>query len=267
MHRAVSSFCRIDLPLEQALPLLHDATTTTIELFCEAPHLDLNGDWRAALTQLRAFARDHGLNYTLHAPCFDLNPASANAGARAEVLRQYTLAINVAEALGATQIVVHSGQRSDPRLSVHDARGWSRETLEALLPEAERAGVRLALENTGYGPAAIIATPDDLLEIVADLPPALLGLTLDIGHATLQQLDISAAIAAWSPRLCNIHLHDNYGTSDDHLPLGQGIVPLQTTLTALRRAGYEGYLVMEAFLGGKQPISLAEAWDCIRDTP
>jgi sugar phosphate isomerase/epimerase len=96
MDYAISSFCRIDLPLVEALPLLHTATAPTIEIFCEAPHLDVNTDWRPHVAHLRAYSRAHGVRYTLHAPCFDLNPAAANAGVRAEVRRQYQLAIEIA---------------------------------------------------------------------------------------------------------------------------------------------------------------------------
>lgn len=260
MRRAVSSFCRIDLPLRQALPLLHDDTTTAIELFCEAPHLDITGDVTEPLHWLRAYARDHGITYTLHAPCFDLNPAAANAGARAEVLRQYRAAITIAQELEASQVVVHSGQRSDPRLSSGAARAWTRGLLETLLPHAERAGVRLALENTGYGAVSIITAPHELLELVADLPPDHLGLTLDIGHIALQQIDLAMAIAAWMPRLCNVHLHDNHGSGDDHLPPGQGRLPLTTALALLEQHGYTGDLVLESFLGGESPVAPAEAW-------
>jgi sugar phosphate isomerase/epimerase len=263
MERAASSFCRIDLPLRAALPLLHDSTTAIVELFCEAPHLDLNGAWRAELAWLRDYARCHSLRYTLHAPCFDLNPATANAGTRAEVLRQYRLALEAAIELEAPQVVVHSGPRSDPRLSATAAWGHVRSLLETLIPLAEQAGVRLALENTGYGPANLIRTPADLLAAVADLPPAQVGLTLDIGHALLQGLDLPATAAAWAARLCNVHLHDNGGLSDEHLPPGQGVAPLDEALATLRAAGYSGTLTMESFLGGPQPMALQTAWQCI----
>jgi sugar phosphate isomerase/epimerase len=260
MERTASSFCRIDLPLRAALPLLHDATTTTIELFCEAPHLDLNADWRADVAWLRAYAQQHQLRYTLHAPCFDLNPASGNAGVRAEVLRQYHLALEVAAELEAIQMVVHSGPRSDPRLSRKVAWQAVRAMLEALLPSAERLDVCLALENTGYGPASILQYHDELLAVINDLPTAQVGLTLDVGHALLQELDIDATVDLWAARLCNVHLHDNGGTSDDHLPPGMGVVPLQAALTALQRVGYTGTLTLESFLGGEQPLSLVDGW-------
>ncbi|MBC8161416.1 MAG: TIM barrel protein, partial [Roseiflexaceae bacterium] len=146
MHRAASSFCRIDLPLQQALPLLHGEAPATIELFCEAPHLDTTADWRGQVAWLRQYAQSHGLTYALHAPCFDLNPASANAGVRTEVARQYQIALAIAEALGARHMVIHSGPRSDPRLSAAEGRQHVRAMLELLVPHAEAHGVRLALE-------------------------------------------------------------------------------------------------------------------------
>jgi len=260
MNRAVSSFCRIDLPLDQALPLLHGEAPCTIELFCEAPHLDTNGDWRSQIKWLRQYAQTHGLTYALHAPCFDLNPASANAGVRAEVVRQYQVALSIAEALDARQMVVHSGPRSDPRLSVAQAREYVRAMLETLVPLAETNRVRLALENTGYGEASIITAPDDLLTLIADLPQQTVGLTLDLGHAVLQGIELGDAITAWMPRLVNVHLHDNRGISDEHLPPGAGIVPLGKALAVLASLKYTGSVVLESFLGGPRPISISDAW-------
>lgn len=259
MRLAVSSFCRIDLPLAQALPLLH-STTTTVELFCEAPHLDLNSDWHSTVRWLRAYARANGIRYTLHAPCFDLNPAAANAGVRGEVARQYGLAIQAAAMLEAPQIVVHSGHRSDPRLSAAAARAHTRALLEALLPQVEQANTRLLVENTGYGEASSIAVTTDLLEIVEGLPETLVGLTLDLGHAALQGIDFDTAITAWMPRLANVHLHDNHGAGDDHLSPGQGDLPLKHALDSLQTHGYNGTLVLEAFLGGAHPLDAATVW-------
>lgn len=260
MYRVVSSFCRIDLPLAQALPLLHDEHSATIEIFCEAPHLSEQGDWRADICLLKDYARTHGVSYALHAPCFDLNPASANAGVRAEVERQYRWAIDCAHELEATHVVVHSGHCSDPRLSASTARGYTRTLLERLISRVERAGVMLALENTGYGAGAIITTPDDLLELAADLPPTHLGLTLDIGHAALQRLDPATTVAHWTPRLCNVHLHDNHGLDDDHLVPGRGVIPFDTWLELLRQHDYQGALTLEAFLGDEEERPIGDSW-------
>lgn len=46
--------------------------------------------------------------------------------------------------------------------------------------------------------------------------------------------------------ILNLHLSDNRGLDDDHLPLGEGNIPFREILTALADTGYGGYVVIEA---------------------
>jgi sugar phosphate isomerase/epimerase len=117
-------------------------------------------------------------------------------------------------------------------------------TLEELLPEVEKCGVGLMIENLpgDYNSAAQLA---DLLNRIPEL-----GLHLDIGHANLQvpHNTTEEILAAHGRRLRHVHLHDNKGGNADlHLPLGTGTVDVCGSVRALRQCGYDGTITLEVF--------------------
>lgn len=69
-----------------------------------------------------------------------------------------------------------------------------------------------------------------------------LGMCFDIGHAntagTIQDF------LGYSDRFVNVHVHDNHGEWDEHLPVGEGNIDFRKVLQGLR--GYKGRLVVES---------------------
>ncbi|MDD2912760.1 MAG: TIM barrel protein, partial [Candidatus Bipolaricaulis anaerobius] len=55
----------------------------------------------------------------------------------------------------------------------------------------------------------------------------------------------TAYVAALGERLVHVHLHDNRGERDEHLPLGRGSLPWRAAWAALSSAGYRGPIVLE----------------------
>jgi sugar phosphate isomerase/epimerase len=86
---------------------------------------------------------------------------------------------------------------------------------------ADGMGTRILYENTYrlVGP---------LVEAIGRAPSPLVGLLLDVGHANLGEGGVPAVHAAMraTGRLVAMHLHDNHGDRDDHLPLGSGTAEL-----------------------------------------
>ena len=117
-------------------------------------------------------------------------------------------------------------------------------TIEELLPDVERSGVGLMIENLpgDYNSAPQLA---DLLDRVPQL-----GLHLDIGHANLQvpHNTTEEILKAHGKRLRHVHLHDNQGGHADlHLPLGTGTVDVRRSVEALRKCGYDRTITLEVF--------------------
>jgi sugar phosphate isomerase/epimerase len=98
-------------------------------------------------------------------------------------------------------------------------------SLETLLPEAERRGIRLGLENRYY----FYEIPDfeEIGMVLGRFRSKNIGYWHDVGHAQVQEYKGIARqrelLEAYGDDLIGVHLHDALGL-DDHLAPGQGDV-------------------------------------------
>jgi sugar phosphate isomerase/epimerase len=99
-----------------------------------------------------------------------------------------------------------------------------REALDRLVPEAEKHGVILALENRSHHEQA--PTEEEMEQLLADYPSAAVGYWHDFGHAqrkaNLGLLDHEQWLARMSNRLVGCHLHDVIWPERDHYIPFQG---------------------------------------------
>ena len=142
--------------------------------------------------------------------------------------------LEMAAELGADTIILHASVSRS-----HDAQ---RQSLEELLPLAERIGVRIALENLpgqGFSRA---------LPLVHEFGHEMLGYCLDTGHAVLNDThgfdDLAEAEANLS-RLYSLHLQDNDGSGDQHRLPFTGKVPWKRIASLVATAPYTGCLTFE----------------------
>ena len=107
-----------------------------------------------------------------------------------------------------------------------------RRSLDDLQAYAVTRGVRIALENlidfaATEAEVADVTQAGDNAELLARLitayPPEFLGFCFDSGHAILGR-DRTDAYAPLFARLAVLHLHDNDGIDDQHLPVYDGAV-------------------------------------------
>jgi sugar phosphate isomerase/epimerase len=80
---------------------------------------------------------------------------------------------------------------------------------------------------------------NDLNDLLVSLD---MSMTLDIGHANH---------AGYSPdemifdSIKHIHMHDNFGDDDAHLPFGEGSIDLKSIVNKLEEKNYDGIYIIE----------------------
>ena len=113
------------------------------------------------------------------------------------------------------------------------AASWARlrRALDALQPEARSRGVRIALENLPEGNQELIA------RALATYGPEFLGICYDAGHGNLTG-DGLDWLERHRERLIALHLHDNHGATDQHLPLFAGTVDWRRLAGLITRSSY-----------------------------
>jgi L-ribulose-5-phosphate 3-epimerase len=130
-------------------------------------------------------------------------------------------ACDVAAAVGTTLL---GGLAPDPRDSA---------------PVLRERGLRLGIENHAE------RTPQEILEQIGD-DGDVLGTTIDTGWWATQQYDAARAIHDLDGHVFHVHLNDVL-TSGEHDPCawGDGAVPIDECVRALRRIGYDGAITVE----------------------
>lgn len=185
---------------------------------------------------------NHDLEVQVHAPLSDCNLGSLLARSWDLSLKSVSDCLKGAAAIGAKVITIHPGNHTPysrghyPRL--HEATRAALKRLDALGTDL---GLTLCLENMAPSWAFETDSAEKLEDLVSGTD---FLLCFDVGHAHVaKRLDEFVAMAR---ELGNVHIHDNKGDHDSHLPLGKGTAPWKDVVTRLREAGYRGALVVES---------------------
>jgi len=130
------------------------------------------------------------------------------------------------------------------------------ESLRQLVEYSKKYGVGIMLENVppGYG----ISGLKDFKYIVDRVPE--LKVHLDIGHTFVQDgmKNVERYIKTFKDRIEHIHIHDNYGKRDDHLPVGRGRINFVRVVKMLKKINYDKTITLEVFTSKKDAMKSRE---------
>ena len=127
---------------------------------------------------------------------------------------------------------------------------WNRalDTLGEACTLAGRRGIRVALEPLNRFEMYFANTLSDAQRFVRELDLANVGILGDTMHSNIEELNVPQAYADAMPELMHVHISESTrGTPGS----GHGVPP--ALFGALKAAGYDGYLTIEAFSGGTTP--------------
>lgn len=220
-----------------------------LQMFIDAEVLE--GDWRARADRACALLDGHGGRRGLHGPFWGLSLAGPDPDVRALVQRRLDQALDVARAVRADQIVIHSpftrwtqmnlAVAPDRRAGAHDQIA---RTLRPALRRAESDGVTFVLEN--------IEDPDPAARrhLVEAIDSPALALSLDTGHAHWAHVTggappVDAFVADAGARLRHVHLQDADGQADRHWPIGMGTIAWPAVFAALAAHAPQARLLLE----------------------
>lgn len=182
------------------------------------------------------------LRPTVHAPFFDLNPGALDPLVRQVTLQRLQHTLHIATLLDAGLVVIHPGY--DPwrypgmeDLWLSQATSFFKELLEL-----DRHGrCLLAIENI-YEPNS-----QTLVRLVREIDSPRCGHCFDIGHWNLfGRMSLESWLQDIACHLFHLHLHDNAGTSDAHLPIGDGGINFQPLLKLLAGLASPPSVTLEA---------------------
>ncbi|HDM91859.1 MAG TPA: sugar phosphate isomerase/epimerase [Candidatus Korarchaeota archaeon] len=219
-----------------------------VELTVEWPGAHL-GKVSSLKSEIKNILSSWDSDVVLHAPWY-LEIASPYEEVRSGALKYAEALIDLAVELEAPFITLHP--YTPGWLSKHreEAKKLNLEALRRLVDTARDSGVRIHVENVDHGAFSSVS---DIMYLLNSLPE--LGMTYDIGHSYLGGVEKALSyIEKASSRILHVHAHDNFGRSDDHIPVGAGRIPWKRVLGALKRARYDGTVTLEIHSGDPEYI-------------
>ncbi len=167
---------------------------------------------------------DRELGNTVHAPFADFKPGSSKKQEQKKAHTMCQQSLQLASALRSRLVVFHPGipyQATSKQQNI-----WLENCLTfwpEYIKQAEQRDLIITIENI-YEPSA-----DIFLDLFKELGSANFGHCFDVGHCHMfTQKPLDDWFAKLSPYIHHLHLHDNHGQCDEHLPIGAGHIDFPT---------------------------------------
>lgn len=240
-----SSVCYSDLivlsnPIEKNIENLIEYGADKIELLMDGNEWN---DLDDTIKRMKKSLPHFNIDYTIHPPAWDINLTSENKAIRETSYQEYTKAIEFAYELKAEHVVIHPGFCFSPAFDKKLAQKRATYYISELCHYAKPLGVKLAIENVGYNGTSIF-TEAEYTNFLINIDDTA-GYLIDTGHAHLNQWNIPKMIEKVNHRLFSLHLHDNLGSKDAHLPIGEGTIGWEPIYDALKTFSTPVQLILE----------------------
>jgi len=247
MDIGASFYAGCEIPFDQFLSMCSDLGMRYVEIQTEHPYTPSEMS-QERVNEVRELADTRGLDIILHGPLFDTNLSSLKECIRRASVKFVQECVDLANRLNANLVVVHAGSYPGdlPSNLMNKAHDQLHRSLSELTKVAVDSGVTIGVENKQKSEdRELVLYPDEHLEIVEAFRDQGVKAVLDIGHAHTANCDLAGYTCLLNDLIVELHLHDNNGLSDDHLPLGAGSIDFQSFFEAVKSIGFAGPTILE----------------------
>ena len=225
-------------------------TSTPLEGFLREP--SSFGSWLRLKKRHNITFSDAHMPYSEH-----MDLSCADKGRFAKKIEEQKAAMGYAADLGCKTCTIHVGAFESVFLKtpIEKIRPTVMKSIEMLLPEAEKLGIMLLIENSFEKTNA----PSEIISYIKSFPSENFGVCFDSGHANLMEYFpgkefrkfYPGVTEAWEedavgycndaldqllPHIVTCHLHDNDGYIDSHMMPGDGIIDWNKLMNKLKNA-------------------------------
>jgi sugar phosphate isomerase/epimerase len=195
---------------------------------------------------IKELLQSYNLGLIAHLPTF-ISIADLYESIRKASIEENIKALEAGVALGVKKFVLHPGTIHGLGKQVKaQAHKYADKSLMAILSRARELQVSICIENMfpqTHGPTEA-ADFENIFLKYHDLK-----LTLDIAHAHIgtSRNRSSQFIERYPDKLSHVHVSDNYGKEDNHLPIGAGMIYFGRIFKELKMIGYDETMTIEVF--------------------
>ncbi len=233
-------------PIIKELEAFSELGFDYLELTMDAPKAHYSIIRQEKKRLLKALDR-HNMKLVCHLPSF-VYTADLTHSIRKASLNEVLKSLEVVAELACPKAVLHPSYIMGLGIFVMDqAREYALESLNAITEKADQLGLFICIENL-FPKIHSLVEPEDFAELFEKFPN--LKLTLDTGHAHIGDIGGKRAVTfieRFPDRIGHIHVSDNLGEADNHLPVGAGTVNFSEIAKSLKDIGYDDTITLEVF--------------------
>ena len=193
--------------------------------------VDSPSAWEDKIKQHKRVIENFKGRISVHAPFVGIRQTHRDHLLKEAVKKRMQMTFEMAKELKPEVLVMHSGIIGDiKRWNLLDF--WLEETTifwKEEIKKYEEEGIKIVIENL------VEESPDILMKLCDAVNSHFFALCLDIGHMNVfSELSPSKWVKTMNKRLQYIHLHDNHGKNDEHLPIGKGNIDFDSFFDSIR---------------------------------
>ncbi len=211
---------------------------------------------RRVKDEITRVAQQHGMTIIAHMPTF-VSIADLYETIRRASLREIIGALEIASELGIQKVVLHPPYTIGLGKYVpKKIKKYGLSSLREILDKAGTLNITVCLENM-FTKGGFLTTPKEFRTVLEEFPN--FRITLDIGHAFLAGglKNVLDFINTLGNRIEHVHVNDNLGREDSHLPIGAGLIDFRRVLGELRSSGYDDTMTLEVFARDRDYLQIS----------
>jgi protein FrlC len=185
---------------------------------------------------------------------FEPSLISPNPKHRADRSELIFKTLDFAKAIGADNISITTG-RCLGGMPPDKAALQLTESIKPILDRADRLAINIGIECE---PGLFLEYAEELKDWIGRLNHPRFGANLDIGHSQVLGEDLSGAIHLLGDRIWNLHVEDIPGRKHYHMIPGEGTMPWEAIVRALREINYQRFLTVELYTQTEDPQAAAQ---------
>lgn len=188
----------------------------------------------------------YNMDLITHAPWF-FHFAYPYKSVSKAFIKEFLRVLEITYLLNASKLTVHVEPVEGLPSLYYKALRWKmirrfKENIAELVKNSKKYGVTVCLENLDDKSMTL----NELQQLFEDIDE--LWFTLDVGHAYMNRNNmdyIDQIINRLKQKIKHIHVHDNMGKDDLHLPIGVGKINWKQFFKSISRIGYDNTLTLE----------------------
>jgi len=190
-----------------------------------------SASWDEKIKQHKKIIENFKGRISVHGPFVGIRQTHMDCLLKEAVKKRMRLTYEMVKELKPEVLVLHSGIVGDIKTwQLEDF--WLEETTNFWKEEIkkyEKERIKIVIENL------VEEEPDILIKLCNGVNSPFFALCLDIGHLNVfSELSPSNWVKRMRKRLQYVHLHDNNGEKDEHLPVGKGNIDFDNFFDSIK---------------------------------